>query len=987
MPLTPVLHACPPRENITEAEDYAANLDKAMSGEIATPSGAAEFFAATYPTQAMRDACRMVFDRLRHGAASGAPSIYRFTSVYGGGKTHTLIALAAGAKHPDVVLQGKTNGLIPTALATDDVKIVSFNGKDSDLTRGTRLGTSGLRAKSLTGFIAYHVGGPATFEEFRVYDEELSDPGGRGFADIFGDRPVLILVDELVEWVSRAKESHLPAANIKQTVSALAHAIASCPRTVLVITTPEQGHDAFGTDSMALHEIMGSVASTLTRQAHDMTPSGDDDLPSILRQRLFTHCDDAVRRETADAYAQITRRANPADTEAEKRFFDSYPFHPDLMDIIQGWLFTNGDFQKARGTIRLMANIITAQPDIQDALIHPYHVDMADQRTHDHLIAGLNHGQIAPAITRDVVGARSTAGTIGTDLARYAANIILLGSLAVPEHVSGIDDDKIVHSILSPRNSDSAVIKAAVSEYTQKALFLDENPSRRGHRFTQEPNVRRMVYERKGRITDKNTIEDGIRAAVHNEYAPGGARSKITIPVCMYPSRYNNSPDERDNVYLSIISANSFNWRDRAGNEHIIAELYRDKPGTSGTHREHRNNVLYLVADDDNLNDIRDNLLTKMAAEAVKEEQSNLEKYQKKILAEIIASSEKAVSQSIQNKWTHLIYPTAQNSFSDAAPHLTEETLTAATDKEGDGQRPIIAKLIERQKIPNPDRPRLNPSVWKQTTLAPPDNAQSGMSMADVHRIFTGSPGQSMMLNRDAFRAVIIAAIESKDLFVESPTGQTITDQNASIGIEDDFRVWIYGAEPRCPHCKERKRGDEPCQRCQAPPPEPAPPLTVGVQESRYIGDIETNRVKAKEAVFELKNHMDGQGVGFANVRSIRVMSTKPDDLTYIADSIGTHARKARFDVEIYSDDGRFRFEMTKQTVEEWKERVTTVNRIRAYAARGFEGEFPVGCGMTFEDADYAPEEFSAAVDAMDNHRDVIIRASFKPTNLEGQQP
>ena len=989
MPLTPVLHACPPRENITEAEDYAANLDKAMSGEIATPSGAAEFFAATYPTQSMRDACRMVFDRLRHGAASGAPSVYRFTSVYGGGKTHTLIALAAGAKHPEVVRQGKTNDLIPTALATDDVKIVSFNGKDSDLTQGTRLGTSDLRAKSLTGFIAYHVGGPATFEEFRVYDENLSDPGGRGFADIFGDRPVLILVDELVEWVSRAMGHGLPAANIKQTVSALAHAIASSPRTVLVITTPEQSHDAFGADSIALLDIMGIVASTLTRQAHDMAPSGDDDLPAILRQRLFTHCDEAVRKETADAYAQIARRANPADTEAEKRFFDSYPFHPDLMDIIQGWLFTNGDFQRARGAIRLMANIITGQPDIQDALIHPYHVDMEDQRTHDHLIAGLNHVQIAPAITEDIVGGQSTARTIGTDLARYAANIILLGSLTPPE-ARGIDDAKIVHSILSPRNSDSAVVSAAVSEYTQKALFLDETPSRRGHRFTQALNVRRMVSDRKKRITDKNIIGNGIRDAVRDEYAPDGPTpSKNIIPVCMYPSRRNSSsPDERDKAYLSILVANNFNWRDRAGNEHIIAELYHEKPGPSGTLREHRNNVLYLVADDDNLDEIRENLLTNMAAKAVKEEQqSNLEEFQRERLEVIITSSKKALSQSIQNKWTHLIYPTAQHGFSDAAQHLTEETLTAATDKEGDGQVPIIAKLIERQKIPNPDRPRLNPSVWKRTALASPENAQSGMSVADVHRIFTSSPGQSMMLNRDAFRAVIRAAIESKDLFVESPTWQTITNKNAAIGIEDDFRVWIYGDEPRCPRCNERKRGDEPCQQCQAPPPEPVHPVKGEVRETRCLDDYTTNTVKASDAVFELKNHMASKGVGFADVQSISVMSDKPDDITYVADRIGAHAHKAKFLVNIQSDDDRVLFRMEEQTAEEWKERVTTVNRIRAYAARGFDGEFPVDCQMTFEDDDYTPEEFSAAADAMDNRKDVTILAQFKDTNPEGQQP
>ena len=987
MPLTPVLHACPPRGNMTEAEDYAANLDKAMTGEIAAPEGAAEFFAATYPAQPMKSACRMVFDRLHHGSASGAPSVYRFTSVYGGGKTHTLIALAAGAKHPDVIRQGKTNGLIPPDLATDDVKIVSFNGKDSDLTRGTRLDESGLRAKSLTGFIAYHVGGPQVLEDFKVYDEKLSDPGGRGFGDIFGDKPVLILVDELVEWVSRAMGSGLPAANIKQTISALAHAIASSPRTALVMTAPEQNHDAFkGAASMELHSIMDSVASTVARQAHDMTPSGENDLAAILRQRLFTTVDETARRETAVAYAQIARRTNPADTDAEQRFLDNYPFHPDLIDIIQSWLFANGDFQRARGAIRLMANVIDGHADIQDALIHPYHVDMQNRRVHDHLIAGLHHEQIAPAITTDITGEQSTAARIGTDLARWAGNIILLGSLA-PESVSGIDDATIAASILSPRRDDPAVIAAAVSEYTQKALFLDETPTRRGHRFTQQPNVRRMVHERKERITDQDVIADKIRDAVRNEYDPDGpSPSKNTLRVTMYPSRVNSSPDERDNVYLSILAANNFNWSARDGNEHIIAELHHEKPGGSEAIREHRNNVLYLVADDDNLETIRENLLINMAANAVKKEQgANLLPYQMDNLDEIISSSRKALSQSIQNKWTHLIYPTAQHTFSDAAPHLTEETLTAATDREGDGQAPIIAKLIERQKMPDPKLPHLNPSVWRQTLLSSSENAQTGMSIADVHRIFTASPGQSMMRNRDAFREVMIAAIESKDLFVESATGQAITDQNAAVGIEDDFRVWIFGKEPRCQKCNERTRPDEPCT-CQTPSQPPTtPPDIIGIQEPRRIPEFRSEIVKASDAVRDLKNYMSSNHVDFSDLQSLDVMSTKPDDLTYLADSIGARAEKATFKVEIHSNDNRVHFTLEGQTADEWRSRAVTVNRVQAFAARGEEAEPPAECQMTFSANDCAPEEISAAADAMDNRRDVAIRAEFKPANPEVQ--
>ncbi len=598
----------------------------------------------------------------------------------------------------------------------------------------------------------------------------------------------------------------------------------------------------------------------------------------------------------------------------------------------------------------------------------------------DGFIAGLHHEQIAPAITTDITGEQSTAARIGTDLARWAGNIILLGSLA-PESVSGIDDTKIAASILSPRNADPAVISAAVSEYTQKALFLDETPARRGHRFTQQPNVRRMVHERKERITDRDAIADGIRDAVRNEYAPDGpSPSKNRLPVTMYPSRVNSSPDERDNVYLSILAANNFNWRDRDGNEHIIAELHHEKPGGSEAIREHRNNVLYLVADDDNLEAIRESLLTNMAANAVKKEQaSNLLPYQMENLDLIISSSKKALSQSIQNKWTHLIYPTAQHTFSDAAPHLTDETLTAATDREGNGQDPIIAKLIERQKMPHPKHSRLNPSVWRQTSLSFPENAQTGMSIADVHRIFTASPGQSMMRNRDAFREVMVAAIEAEDLFVESATGQTITAENAKIGIEDDFRVWLYGEEPHCQKCNERTRPDEPCA-CQTTLVETPIVDDGGIRETRHIPEFRSEMVKASVAVQELKDYMASNHADFSNIQSLRVMSLKPDDLTYLADRIGARADKATFNVEIKSYDDRVEFTLNRHTADEWKARAVTVNRIQAFAV-----DPNIDCWMTFSADDSTPEEISAAADAMDNRRDVVIRAEFKPANPEVQ--
>lgn len=114
MPETlPLLQACSPRPREQTSESYAADLDRALHGEIGNAAAAADFFAGTHATPAMCRVANGIFDRLKHGSAANQPAIIRFNSMFGGGKTHTLIALAAAAKHPQLVRSGDTGGLIP----------------------------------------------------------------------------------------------------------------------------------------------------------------------------------------------------------------------------------------------------------------------------------------------------------------------------------------------------------------------------------------------------------------------------------------------------------------------------------------------------------------------------------------------------------------------------------------------------------------------------------------------------------------------------------------------------------------------------------------------------------------------------------------------------------------------------------------------------------------------------------------------------------
>jgi predicted AAA+ superfamily ATPase len=182
-----------------------------------------------------------IFDRLKNGSEANQPAIIRFNSMFGGGKTHTLIALAAAANYPQLVRSKSTGGLIPTHLAVDDIRLVCFTGENANLLDGMAMDGTSRRAKSLIGFVAYHLGGETAFDTIQKHDELFSDPGADDIQRLIGDQPTLILLDELVRWVAAARqlptgESQRAANGLRNTLTAICKAVANSPHAVMVIT-------------------------------------------------------------------------------------------------------------------------------------------------------------------------------------------------------------------------------------------------------------------------------------------------------------------------------------------------------------------------------------------------------------------------------------------------------------------------------------------------------------------------------------------------------------------------------------------------------------------------------------------------------------------------------------------------------------------------------------------------------------------------------
>ena len=102
------------------------------------------------------------------------------------------------------------------------------------------------RAKSLPGFLAYHLGGESAFTAIKRHDDLFSDPGADDIQKLIGNQPTLILLDELVRWVAAARQleaeqSQRAANGLRNALNAIGKAVANSPRAVMVITTPEEG--------------------------------------------------------------------------------------------------------------------------------------------------------------------------------------------------------------------------------------------------------------------------------------------------------------------------------------------------------------------------------------------------------------------------------------------------------------------------------------------------------------------------------------------------------------------------------------------------------------------------------------------------------------------------------------------------------------------------------------------------------------------------
>lgn len=418
MAIASIFDICTPRRDVQEGtiadSDYAANLANVLTGQASRDyTDASTFFTNTYPTEGLKELLVNVCGRLS-GRGESVSAVFRLDTSFGGGKTHGLIALvhaAAGMKGVSNVAEFLDPALVPAS----PVRLAAFDGENADPANGRPMG-EGVRAHTPWGEIAYQLAGKDGYEIVRRSDEERIAPGAETIKELFGADPVLVVLDELGEYLRRVQGMG-GRDQLTGFLKALLAAIESTPRAAVVYTlavrSDGKGVDAFADENEFLASAMSELESVSGRKATNLNPTRDDETAKVIRRRLFASIDDSRAAEVINAYRELwtthrdilSEEARRSTTSAE--FSQTFPFHPDVLDTLTGKTATLGGFQRVRGMLRILAKTVAtvwANRPVDASAIHLHHIDFGSDVVRREFTTRLQQGAFVPAILNDIAG-------------------------------------------------------------------------------------------------------------------------------------------------------------------------------------------------------------------------------------------------------------------------------------------------------------------------------------------------------------------------------------------------------------------------------------------------------------------------------------------------------------------------------------------------------------------------------------------------------
>lgn len=605
-----------------QQSEFAADLTAVRTGKATPEYGDAKaFYERTFITEGMGRLLTQVSQRLN---GKGGEPVIQLQTAFGGGKTHTLLAVYHLASRKCAL--GDLVGipaLLDQASLMDvpQAQIAVLDGTAHAPGQPWKQGKQAIR--TLWGELAWQLGKAEGFALVQESDANGTSPGKDVLVTLLARyAPCVVLLDELVVYIRQFVDSQSLSGGTYDSnlsfIQSLTEAAKLVPNAVVLASLPESDSQAGGPRGVSALKALEAVFNRVQALWKTVAP---EEAFEIVRRRLFEQIRDAKARDEvcrafADAYVAEGSRV-PQETQ-ESRYFDrmlqSYPIHPEVFaQLYEEWTTIDG-FQRTRGVLKLMAKVIFRlwQDHNKDLMILPGSLPLYDGSARNELIYYLGPGW-DPVMDRDIDGERAETTLLETketrfgsvQAARRVARTVFLSS--APSSVSmksgtrGIDRARVLLGCLQPGQT-SSLYSDALNRLADQLHYMsssgDKSQDATRYWFDTRANLRREMEERKQRFEDKNEVR-GRMAEVVKKLGAGATffdGTHIFTP-------HSDVPDDSA-LRLVVLAPEQFYSKEEPRLAHEAVLDYVRNNGTKPRYRGNR--LLFLAPDHGALTRLRD---------------------------------------------------------------------------------------------------------------------------------------------------------------------------------------------------------------------------------------------------------------------------------------------------------------------------------------------------------------------------------------------
>jgi hypothetical protein len=556
---------------------------------------------------------QLLIDVMRRLSGTGrAEPVIQLQTAFGGGKTHTLLTLYHLLKKPNEVsklpeIQAIVGSAGLTQIPTANVACLVGTALDA------------TSARTFWGEMAYQLDGGkegALYSLIAKNDERKIAPG----TDLLGrlleaSGPTLIMLDEILVYLVKAGGVQVGDATLRGNtltfLQELSIAVANCPHACMIATLTSQISEYMDENAERAYESLEKVLGRIEKVRQTVEGA---EMYEVIRRRLFEDLgDESDHRATADAYWDMYRSLGedvpsacrePAYREDMLR---AYPFHPELIAVLYERWGTIPEFQRTRGVLRLLADVISDlyQAKNNDPLIQSGSITLSAAPVRGELIKHTGSGSVFHSvIDSDIAGRHAKAPEIDRQLgSEYAkesvseklAQAIFMYSFSGGQQ-RGATMPQLRCAVLNPEMA-PPFVSDALERMTRRLWYLYQDAGL--YRFESRPNLNRILVDREEMIrAEPDRVRDFARTMLNDLIGDA------TFRVYRYPAEDRDIDDERrlGLVVLDLHQGAAEDELPPATEQFVTGVLKQHGKGF----RQHANMLIFLAPDQARVSEITD---------------------------------------------------------------------------------------------------------------------------------------------------------------------------------------------------------------------------------------------------------------------------------------------------------------------------------------------------------------------------------------------